>query len=320
MSGRQRSEAGDTARDDRKQRVRREDPRQSGPDRSWQGWFQNTPWGFGTGRQEQDPQDTGKTGGSRPANPMETVERGVKMAYQVVEDYIDQGREVAQKLNTQQYGPREMGNDLQAVAERMMRDSTRFLSLWFELMGSAMGMAWGRGPAAPQTGSAPESAKKRTTSRHETPEAPQPRPLGRARVAVEVASQLAAQVEVELPPGADNRPLHVTPLQCISGNAPQIRSVTFEPSTPGRPAVVRLQVPAEQASGRYYGTMVDPDSHKSRGRITLTVAVPKDGKTVQKTSAKKTSAKKSPAKGSSSKKSSAKKTTKKKTSGRKGSS
>lgn len=324
MSGR--SGGDDTARGDRNRRVRREDPQQSGPDRSWQGWLKNTPWSFAMGSQEQDPETGGETrSGPTAKNPMETVERGVKMAYQVVEDYIDQGRQAAQKLNNQQYGPREMGNDLQAVTERMMRDSTRFLSLWFELMGSAMGMAWGRGPATAPSRSGSASATTQSThstSRHERPGAPRPRPLGRARVAVEVTSQLAAQVEVELPPGADDRPLHVTPLQCLGSDAPQIRGVSFEPGTATRSAVVYLQVPADQDPGRYYGTLADPESHRSRGRILLSLSVPTDdakASETRKSTAKRASSKRTPAKKTSAKTSTAKTSTKK-SSGSKGSS
>ena len=345
----------------RGERIRREDPERQEPDRGWQGWFQSGPRGSsgsgGTGSGDTGTGDT-ERGEAGSRSPMDTVERGVKMAYQVVEDYIDQGRKTAQRINDQQYGPREMTDDFQALTGRMMRDSARFLSLWFEMvsstLGVGMGMARGGFPGfsgfSGRAGSDREASDRegsRGTTRRgsrggsrgagrtatwdrdsdladpddlaEPPEPPNP---VQAPVAFEVRSPLPTRVQVDLPRRAAGQLLHVTPLRPLQGQAPPLEGVTYEPGAPPQPAVIALEVPPDQPPGPYHGTLVDPETHRSRGTLTVIVSAAskaparkkrassrkgagktKTGTTTKKASTEKTPAKKTPSKKSGSKES-----------------
>lgn len=290
----------------RRERLRREEPEQTGPIRDWRGWFQSGPWDF------CPPVEGGSGDDEHPWDrPMETVDRGVQMAYQVVEDYIEQGRRVARKINNQTYGPREMTDDFQSLTERMMRDSSRFLSLWFELLATTLGMGWrgwetawpgmgGRQPSAPPQRETPREREKERQGQRERGTEPSA-VEGRAAVTLEIRSSHLTRVDVDLAPDARGAELRPTPLQPDSGDGPPLEEVEFEPVGPDRPPVLRLAVPPDQPAGHYHGVLLDPTSHQVRGTLTVHLSEPPRAKT-KKTGTKKSGAKKTRAKKSSARK------------------
>lgn len=260
MSGEKTSETRDTP--PRRERVRREEPEQTEPIRDWRGWFQSASWD----------------------RPMETVDRGVKMAYRVVEDYIEQGRRVAQQMNDRTYGPREMTDDFQSLSQRMVRDSSRFLSLWFELVTSTWGMGW-RGWETARSGPGRRERSASRPGRDTSADTAAPESTGRAAVTLEVRSSHLTRVEVDLAADAGDTPLRLTPLQPDSGDAPPLTEVELESGDPDRPPVLRLTVPADQPAGHYHGVLLDPSSHQARGTVTVRLSEPPQPET-KKTQAK----------------------------------
>lgn len=287
----------------RRERLRREEPQQTEPIRDWRGWFRSDAWGFCPPVEGGSEGEGGNAGDEAPWDrPLETVDRGVKMAYQVVEDYIEEGRRVARHMNDRAYGPRQMTEDFQSLTERMMRDSSRFLSLWFELMASTLSMGWrGWETAWPGVGGRPRSRRRPASAPWETArerrgtDAETDAAEGTRRaVTLEIRSSHLTRVDVDLAPDAGGAKLRSTPLQPDTGDASPLTEVAFEPGDAGRPPVLRLTVPPAQPAGHYHGVLLDPSTHQARGTVTVHLTEPQQPKT-KKSGAGKTRAKRSSA-------------------------
>jgi len=270
----------------RRQRIRRPEPERTAPDRSPSGVFR-------TGGSSTGDSSTGNPSKETSAKgPFETIERGVREGYRVVEDYLREGQRVARQINRRQYGPRQMGDDLQSLAGRMFRDSTRLLGLWVELMSSSVETLWGGGRPGPAGRPSPtdrtgDDAERDAADTEAT------------AVTVEVASPHPARVTVHLTAGAAGQPLRPTPLSGDPG-APPLTDVAFERGGPDEPPVLRIRVPADQPPGIYHGVLVEPASHDHRGTVKVELRAPAKQPAA---ATKKSAAKKSAAKKSSSKKS-----------------
>lgn len=240
---------------DRRQRIRRPEPERVAPDRSPSGVFRTASSSTGDPSQETSAK-----------SPFKTIERGVREGYRVVEDYLREGQRVARQINRRQYGPRQMGDDLQSLTGRMFRDSTRLLGLWLDLMSSSVETLWGGGRPAPsgrpgpadRTGGdvAADAADTETTA-----------------VTVEIASPHPARVTVHLTAGAAEQPLRPTPLSGDPG-APPLTDVAFERRGPDEPPLLRITVPTDQPPGIYHGVLVEPTGHDHRGTVRVELRAP----------------------------------------------
>lgn len=258
----------------RRERVRRHDPEQTEPIRDWRGWFHHGPWDCHPRGERR--QSSGERASERPT---ETIERGVEMAYGVVEDYIDQGRKVAQRLNQRQYGPREISEDFQTLTARMLRDSNRFVSLWFDLMASSWDMGWGvvgRGRRRRQPdrsgGATSQDRPARWSPTEPTETVGEPQAVGRTSIALEIESRHPVRVEVDLALGAEELALRATPLQSGSGDGAALRDLRFQPGSEGRAPVLHLVVPPGQPAGDYHGVLLDPHGPTPRGTVSVHLA------------------------------------------------
>jgi hypothetical protein len=277
----------------RNRRVRREDPERVYPDRSPSGVFRR-----GTATSRAASSEEGYRGEKSGKGPFGTIERGVREGYRVIEEYLREGQRVAQQINRRQYGPRQMGDDLQALTGRMFRDSTRLLTLWLDLMSSSVETFWGGGRSV----GLGKSDRGRGATARTTAASPEPGPAGVAQetaVTVEVASSHPARVTVYLSPGAAERPLRPTPL-AGDPETPPLTAVTFEPGSRSEAPALRLEVPTDQPPGVYHGVLVDPASHEHRGTVRVDLRAPtkqagaskKESRRSKKNAAKKPSTKK----------------------------
>lgn len=244
----------------RRQRIRRPEPERTAPDRSPSGVFRTASSSTGDSSTGNPSEETSAKG------PLETIGRGVREGYRVVEDYLREGQRVARQINRRQYGPRQMGDDLQSLTGRMFRDSTRLLGLWVELMSSSVESLWGGGRPGPAGRPGPPD---RTGGDAERDAAD----TEATAVTVEVASPHPARVTVHLTAGAAEQPLRPTPLSGDPG-APPLTDVAFERGGPDEPPLLRISVPADQPPGIYHGVLVEPASHDHRGTVRVELRAP----------------------------------------------
>jgi hypothetical protein len=183
----------------------------------------------------------------------DVVSRSVELGYRVVDEYIRQGQQAAQRVNARTYGPAAATSDLQDLAARMARYTSDFLGLWLEFVDAASrGDAVGRAAA---TATEPAGSG------------------GDAEcLRIVVVCARPTEVSLDLRPKAGGRPLVVHALRAVDPAKPALSDVVFSGEADGSPATVRVEVPADQPEGIYSGLLVDEESNRPVGTLSVRVA------------------------------------------------
>jgi hypothetical protein len=252
-----------------RERTRRPKPERTEPIRSWSTLFE-TPRASSTGS------GSGAGIGSGGQTSLsDVVSRSVDLGYQVIDEYIRQGQKAANRLGERSLSPQTMAADAQEMAARMAQYASGFAALWlefFQLAASASVAPFaGTNPFA---GAAGGAAPRTPPSTPHSGARPDP-PLREAtRVRVEVAASRPVEVTFDLQPGAAARPLIVHVLRAVDPDKPRITEVSFQPGEAEAPACLRVCVPAGQPPGVYNGLIIDEESSRPVG--SLSVSIPAD--------------------------------------------
>lgn len=199
--------------------------------------------------------------GARTAS--ESVQRGVELGYRVMDEYLRQGAAAADSFTGRGRQQSQAPNDFSFMAERMMRSAQDFSSLWFDMMGTLMsnmpsqGVENGR--SAPPPRSAPQGNGQRPS--------PQQNP-GRFRILVRVDS--ARPTEVTLAMDAEPGAILLEPLRAAAGEL-ELEARLSLPAGDGLVAQLAVQVPADFPADRYTGAVLDEQTGRPVGRITVAV-------------------------------------------------
>lgn len=253
---------------DERERVKKPEPERSQPIRNW-GVL------FGARSAQGAPP---AQGGSAP--PGDPVSRGVELGYQVIEEYLRQGRKVARAMGVPSAGPAPADEGAQNRMGALFRSFTDFASLWMDVM-SRMGAGGGGAPApgfTPAAGTAgpfpagggPDAAEPPKVAAPEPPAEPQ----GMAPVGLTLDIQSARRVEVsvDLRPRSTGLPLVVHDLRAPEPDKPRLTGVKIESLPEEERVCLHLQVPEEHPAGVYSGLILDERTSLPRG--TLTVRIP----------------------------------------------
>ena len=272
-------------------RVRKPEPGRDGPDRSS---------GVG-GPAPVDPH--GPVIGHGPAKPRETPLAGaiadsVKLAYDVIGQNIRQGREAADRFREGEYNVRDVPEDANLLALRMLSLTRELSATTFEIIERLL-----RDARLPSMGKRRGSGRRHDHGHshgghqdyRETDDAqedgdddqedlrygfypvppghgPKTKPspgvtLGCAftgpRTAVLKSASLASQETPTL--------LGLTTLVSANGALPAITGVTFSGSADGKGIVANIPVPEEQPAGIYSGVVCSADTQAVLGSLTIEV-------------------------------------------------
>ena len=205
------------------------------------------------------------------------LERGVETAYMVVEEYMRRGRQVAGRrsssstsstssnsANGDGHGRPDMSNDKPGNGYSnsnqwgqlppMMMPFMQMMRMWTDGMSQ---LVPGGGMAADWMNQfMPAGAAWSGT------------PTATRALSVRVASKHAAEVTVDLEPGAEFAKLTADPLTPKSGDAPALAAVRFECET-GH-VRVRVTVPDDQPGGTYSGHIHDATGAR-RGELRVEI-------------------------------------------------
>lgn len=202
----------------------------------------------------------------------ETVELG----YRVIDNYLRQGKHVAEAFGPTTWTREEqdLGQDVPALARRVMQYGWDFAGLWFELWSR---IAAGDGTVQPLVGPFPTAgaAPKVTVSpAHapgQTPEQPRAETVDRQplRVAVSVASRRATTTSLDLRPGPSALTIHA--LRPEGHDGPAIRTISFDADVDRGTIAVKVVVDPEQPPGIYNGMIVDAVTNLPRGTLSLEI-------------------------------------------------
>ena len=102
------------------QRMHREEPERTGPNRSW----------------------TGVDGGPGSANDwQDAIENSVRLGYELIDSQIREGRRVAEQFGGSFFGngSNNGADDMRSTADSMARSFADLTTRWFEVMSGAMG-------------------------------------------------------------------------------------------------------------------------------------------------------------------------------------
>ncbi len=197
------------------------------------------------------------------------VSRSVDLGYRVIDEYIRQGQRAAQRLNDRSYGAQAMTSDVQELALRVGQYTSEFAAIWFELIQAAV-----IGAAEHKNG-APRGTQAVRTSDATASSAPAPERLPAAaepaRVRIAITSPRPAEVSLDLRPELAARPVLVNALRALDPDKPRVSDVVFEPACNGDPPTLRLRVPADQPAGVYNAVMVDAETSRPVGTISLRI-------------------------------------------------
>lgn len=248
------------------QRLHRDDPERITPIRHWSKLYrQDDSWGArAPSSQTSSSQATPPNGATSDA-----VSQGVKLGYQVIEEHIRQGQRIAQQFNSRSYNLSHIGNDVRELADRLVRDSTNLLSLWFNLMTSLANnvdlsrqFSWTTSHPSPPShnGAAPQKASPSEDLAHQ----------GTA-VSIELLASCPTQVTLNLAPKADRLFLATPGLHAMTADKPPLTDLTFLPALENNPASLRIRIPDQQPPDLYTGVLVDRNTGLPQGTLSIRV-------------------------------------------------
>jgi hypothetical protein len=259
-------------------RVARPDPERTMPRRSWSTLF--APFG-GTDQEANSAGGAATENGSANAGPGETVARAVELGYRVIDEYIRQGQKAAQRLSTRTWSPETALRDTQDLTARMTRHASDLVGLWVDLLDTsnmtgawrATAQSWTMDPSAPDAGSPAHGPSDHADDETRSmPGAAGTAPPGRTRIAIEIASERPAEVIVDLRSEDTTRKLVVHSLRAVEPEKPRITEVGIEPATPHAPARLRIRVPTEQPSGTYNALVIDEETSRPVGSVSVRIS------------------------------------------------
>jgi hypothetical protein len=202
----------------------------------------------------------------------DVVSHSVDLGYRVIDEYIQQGQKAAQRFSERSYAPDTLATDTQELATRMMQYASDFTALWLEFFQVATGSA-GRWPP-PFDGLAPERpASAPPPPPAATPAGPTPQGAAapRARIRVAVTSPYPTEVSLDVRPDATHQ-LVVQSLRAVDPDKPRLTDVSIEATGPDEPLTLRIRVPAGHPAGIYNGLIVEEDTGRPAGTVSLRIA------------------------------------------------
>lgn len=248
-----------------KDHARKPEPQRLDPIRSWATLF-TAPRATSAG--------TATSSNSAPSLS-DVVSRSVDLGYRVIDDYIQQGEKAARRMSERSVTPQTMIGDAQDVAARMAQHASGLAAVWLEflqLVAATSGMPLMGNPweafAATAAGAAPRPAPSTDegNARRSGADAGEP-----TRLRIEVVSSRPTEVALDLQPSATGRALIVHDLRAVAPDTPRIADVTFQPGAGETPACLRICVPPEQPAGVYSGLIIDEQSSRPVGSVSVSL-------------------------------------------------
>ncbi|HET7545654.1 MAG TPA: hypothetical protein VFK05_37560 [Polyangiaceae bacterium] len=273
-------------------RITRPEPDRTGPHRAFVGTAPSTPAATSSGRY-----DPTADANSAFADSRETAYEAVNNAYSVIDEYMRQGQKIAEGLWMPTVGANSGAPKPLNAAEHLMRAFGDMTLAWAELMqqfstgagllgGANALMPFGRPRVDQPTGGAGAFTAGRVARDATVPAAPAapapatrpavPPPMTHAgattqTIAVSVVASRPVEVSVELNGAPELARLVATALRAANNAAPALAEPELRLSEGGA-ASLRVVVPEQQAAGVYNGLLLDRESQRARGTITLVVS------------------------------------------------
>ena len=262
------------------QRMRRVDPQRTEPIRNWSTLYQPSE----SERAEQPSSNSTDDTRAHPIHPSdrtdfahpadaahsdrgnETVSRGVKLGYEVIEEHLRQGQKVAQMLGDSTSGRKTVEGNIHAMAERIFRYSADLGSLWVDFIDSVVGSPEAVRDLASMFASNEKFEKQK--SEEVQPNGRESRPA-----CVEVVSARPARVTLDMRPESTGRRLIVHDLRAAGSDIPPLTGIRFVTGRADALPYFYISVPAQQPVGSYHGVVLDQDSGQVCGTLSVRISL-----------------------------------------------
>jgi len=183
----------------------------------------------------------------------EAVASAVDLGYRVLDEYLRQGQRAAQRFGVRPAKAEAAVDDLQALATRMARYTSDFLGVW----GQFVELAFSAGGLAPQPTPRPRPAAS-----------PSP---ARLAITLRINAPRATEVAVDLAADMAERPVTVQDLRSADPTVKPIGGVRLEPATGTTAPCLHVVIPPDQPEGSYVGVVVDDESGRFAGTVSVAV-------------------------------------------------
>lgn len=251
---------------DASHRLHREEPERTAPIRNWSTLYRAADsWNADTLASPAPTAEKAQQNGA----PSDTVTHGVRLGYQVIEEHLQQGQHIARQINNRSYNMKSAGQGVSGLLERLVRDSTNILSLWFDLVNSLTG-----NPDLLRQFSRDESPSHATPEQEPFRQKPSPNAETTSpgtKVSVEISVQGRTQVILDLSPGAEQSFLATPGLHAMSAEKPPLTDITFLPGLDGDTARLRIRVPEGHPPDLYTGVLVDRTTGLPQGTLSVRI-------------------------------------------------
>jgi hypothetical protein len=244
-----------------KPRFRREDPERVDPIRAWETLFRSDDSRPQAAAADESPPAGEKADEKTSWDDIAT--RAVRRGYEVIEEQINEGKRIAEKVRGFSDDVRKGSDDTTRLIERSLRFYTDVGSLWFELMESLLrnqamhadprrsdnGANGGDHHATNGNGNGASGAKHND-------------------VDIEVISPCPTSISLDLR-FANGATLTVLPLRAADESKPPLADIGFH-VLEGR-SVLRIRIPKGQPADTYSGVVVDAGTHQPKGTLCVSV-------------------------------------------------
>lgn len=217
----------------------------------------------------------------------DAVAQAVRLGYKVLAENLEEGRAAAKQFRVGEYSVRDVPNDLNLLAKRMVNLARDLSTTTFDvldrvlqdptLMKAVRRMADVVEPVSPAAKSSAAASPKNATA---TPaksvkkgSAPDPSP---ATLSIPLACRFSGTAEAKvlaswLTRSPSPTPLATAGLVTLQPGATAISGVSFTASDDGAGIVADIAIPAGQAPGVYSGAVVSADTGMALGALTIQV-------------------------------------------------
>jgi hypothetical protein len=221
-----------------KERMKRPDPERTRPIRMMGGYVHRP--------SESPPSGRGPAGnsGKPSARADKVISDTVKLAYDLAEEQIDQGRFAAERVRDGSYNAADFDEDVRAQVDRLLRVSKDLGVQWFEILNGILKASAGATKTA--------------------------RPAPPVTLSIEVKSSRRAQVTVDIWPTTGRFVPLALPLHNDDADVPPLTNVRLVIDETTRPVLV-VEIPNDQPAGVYSGVVVDADTRQPAGVVSVRV-------------------------------------------------
>lgn len=241
-----------------------------GPNRAWPGMRAvDIPAGSPEETPASNASRVGEEGSASQQAPRTAAYQTINDAYRLIDDYMRQGQRMAENLWLPLDGG--AGENPFNAPERFMRAMSDMTLAWVEVM-----QQWTTGVKSPSRQTPVGSAGPFSAG--------QAAPAGGARdpgagsavaasgrsLSVSVRARGKVEVSVQVADLTDLEALVPSELRPFSGHAEPIRGVSLELRA-DEPATLRIEVPEGQPAGTYNGLLLERQTQRPRGTLSLTV-------------------------------------------------